>query len=224
MSFKDKFFQKSPLTSHGGTHTDPTDNYKKWLESKEKQKAEIDSLKNVVSSQKEEQISYDKQMQDYKSMIKKIKDFSSSERNLLYGGNSNVPEEQWNTKYDFSKDVKRLKINPYGKSEFPTHVYFKDKDKKQIGISYGAYAANDEDIFVTDYFPKPKGQRPETSETSNILQEKLKAFEEQEKAGFKTAPKQSVIKDYEVYSGPRYNPDTGKVERYTTTSQYRTKE
>ena len=57
MSFKDKFFQKSPLTSHGGSHADPTDNYKKYLKQQEQRKAEIESLKNVISSQKEKQTS-----------------------------------------------------------------------------------------------------------------------------------------------------------------------
>lgn len=217
MSFKDKFFQKSPLTSHGGPHADPTDNYKKWLESKEKQKAEIDSLKNVISSQKEKQTSYDKQMQDYQSMMKKLKDFSySSEMRQYYNREGD--------EIDFSKEAAAGKINPYGKGG-EHFLDFKDKDKKQIRLTFGDYASTDTDIFATDYYAKPEGERPEvTSETSNILQEKLKAFEEQEKAGYKEKPTKSVIREQPVYTGPVYDHSTGKVKRYITTAQYRTQE
>ena len=105
MSFKDKFFQKSPLTSHGGSHADPTDNYKKYLKQQEQRKAEIESLKNVISSQKEKQTSYDKQMQDYQSMMKKLKDFSySSEMRQYYNREGD--------EIDFSKEAAAGKINP----------------------------------------------------------------------------------------------------------------
>tara|TARA_R100000353_G_scaffold87880_1_gene65226 strand:+ start:58 stop:750 length:693 start_codon:yes stop_codon:yes gene_type:complete len=230
MSFKDKFLKKSPLASHGGPHVGPTDNYKKYLKQQEQRKAEIESLKNVISSQKEKQTSYDKQMKDYQSMIKKIKDFSSSPTNTIYYDFTSADQDYLakKPKYDFSKDVETGKINqPFdsNSTSYPTYTYFKDKDKKQIAISWGDLASTERDIFATDYYAKPEGKRPKVnSETSNILQEKLKAFEEQEEAGYTEKPTQSVIKEQPVYTGPVYDHSTGKVKRYITTAQYRTQE
>ena len=214
MSFKDKFFQKSPLTSHGGPHTDPTDNYKKYLESREKQKSEIYSLKNVISSQKEKQTSYDKKLKQHKAMAEDLRAWGRKAKSGTIG--------------DYTSEVEQAikgNVVDIDHIDAPMGFHFTDKSRKKIGITGGDYASSDKYWHKVDYAPKPEGKRPEVNpETSNILQEKLKAFEEQEKLGFKEKPKQSVIKDYEVYAGPRYNPKTGKVERYTTTSQYRTKE
>jgi len=96
---------------------------------------------------------------------------------------------------------------------------YTDKNKKQIGITGGDAASNDMWWRKVDYTPKPEGKRPVVdTKLQELLKEKQKAYNLQKQAGFKEKPKQSVIKDYEVYAGPRYNPETGKVERYTTTS------
>tara|TARA_Y100000004_G_C8829348_1_gene375453 strand:+ start:8 stop:664 length:657 start_codon:yes stop_codon:yes gene_type:complete len=218
VNFKDKFFKKSPFTSHGGPHVNPTDNYKKYLESREKQKSEIDSLKNVISSQKEKQNLYDEQMKNYKSMMQKVKDFSYSPEIRQYFNREG-------DEIDFSKDVAAGKINPYGKSG-EHYIDFKDKDKKQIRITFGDYASNDEDLFTTDYYAKPEGKRPEvTSETSNILQKKLKLFQEQEKAGYKEKGTKDVIKSTPVYTGQRVWDDRlGKYVPANASQSYRTRE
>tara|TARA_R100000353_G_scaffold5181_1_gene7359 strand:- start:38 stop:688 length:651 start_codon:yes stop_codon:yes gene_type:complete len=216
MSFKDKFFQKSPLTSHGGSHADPTDNYKKYLKQQEQRKAEIESLKNVISSQKEKQTSYDKKLKEHEAMAEDLRLWGNWAKSAERGLGDYTPEVE-----------QAIKGNVYDVDDPKAAMgfHFTDKSRNRIAITGGDFASSGKNWHEADYAPKPKGERPVVdAKAQKILQEKLKAFEEQEKAGFKEKPKQSVIKDYEVYAGPRYNPETGKVERYTTTSQYRTKE
>ena len=289
MSFKDKFFQKSPLTSHGGPHVGPTDNYKKYLEQQKQRKAKLDEMSKKVKMQKE----YDAKMQEYAKNLQKEKDFKrlTREYDLDEGTKGDVysvlrpdaPSDIYTSPYpspkareyqefktekeaqeafkEFNKpgNMKYYgekiseKYKPTGfKPHYQMEVY-RDKGTKDEMHYSASKNQGQEDNTNAKYFHRagypvkldPKDEvrytaygipvwkmetpvKPKSLNFEKIdidkYNKQLKAFEQQQKAGYKEKPGQSVIKDYEVYAGPRYNPETAKVERYTTTSQYRTQE
>ena len=204
MSFKDIFFKKSPFASHNSSHSDASDNYKEWLKSQEVKKAKIDSLQNSLNSQKLKQASYDKKLSNYQNMTKDLKSWSEKAKKSEIGN------------YDFAvEDVIKGKVDG-------NYFYFKDKDKSKIAITGGDAASNDKDWFATNYYTKPEGERPIVDpKTKILLEENKKSLEQEKSQGFKEKPTEKIIKNYEVYTGPRYNPKTGKIEKYTTTAQFR---
>ena len=235
MSFKDNFLKKSPVTSHGGPHTDPTDNYKKLEEAKKRRHdpeaaykkemaeklAEINKLDASLKSQKSAMSKYDQQLAKHNIMAKKLRAWGE------YAKKGNIG--------DYTPEVEQAikgKIKPHWTlkaalaGDFDSFGFrYTDKDKKQIGITGGDAAGNDMWWRVVDYAPKPEGERPVVdTKLQELLKEKQKAYNLQTQAGFRQKPTKSVIKEQPVYTGPVYDHSTGKVKRYITTAQYRTKE
>jgi len=289
MSFKDKFFQKSPLNSHGGPHVGPTDNYKKYLEQQKQRKAKLDEMSKKVKMQKE----YDAKMQEYAKNLQKEKDFKrlTKEYDWDEGTKGDVysilrpdtPSDIYTSPYPspkakeyqefktekeaqeafkkfnkpgnmkyygekISEKYKPTRFTPHYQMEVYRNKGTKDESHYTSAKLYSQrnnpdakfmhragdpveldprdevrYTAYGIPVWEMETPVKPKSLNFEKIDIDKYNKE-LKAFEEQEKAGFTPPPTRSVIKEQPVYTGPVYDYSTGKVKRYITTAQYRTQE